>query len=845
MRLIITVILCVFFAFKSSASHIVGGEMMYKYAGRSGNNYLYNITLYVYFDCKNAFEGVIEDDVAGITIHVFDNRNKNSASLSLSKENIKGFNPVTIADLNYNCIRNKPTECVIRYTYTTQLSLPDNAGRGYTVTFERCCRNRIIDNIMFPDATGATYWTEIKDVKMGNSSPFFKYLPPNFLCTNAPLNFDHSAIDDNGDSLVYELYQPFLGGDNGQQRPSGVKPDIFDLINAKPPTYPSNDDSRKVQWATIYNTSLQINGQPTLSVNTKTGKLTLTPDRTGNYVIGVKVLEYRKGVLIGETKRDYQFNISECVFDVVSAFLAPSLSCESDIVSFQNRSSGGTSYQWDFGDPSSSNNTSIQTNPSFRYSVPGTYTVQLVAKTNLCSDTFRYDIEVKERFKAQLPKDTLFCGPFTTTLISNPPNLSYVWNTGQTTRNLTVNRAGRYIVTATDFPCTSKDTIDIFNDLSKFNLGPDSVICRDSFVQFTYKGKEGYRSYLWNDNTTDASVFIPSLGSYSVKVVNQNGCLGEDTITFVLYPPPRTRLRDTFICEGTGTILDGENFHPQTQAETRYLWNRGDTTPQISVSQRGRYIVTAANKLCTIYDTADIDFYFIGLDLGPDTFYCGPISRTLDPKRNYKSYLWNGEITTKQLFVSTPGKYFINIETDEGCLASDTINIIQYPEIDGGLGSDTTICLSSKYPLVAADNMEEYLWNTGATTQKIIVTLQGTYTVTVRNKNGCIISDSIKITEDPNILPSDLFMPNAFTPNGDNINDVYPGNKYSDPGAEYQLRLYNRWGEQIFESNTPSVTWDGTIKGNLAPQDVYVFYTKYVGCDNIERWFRGTFHLIR
>jgi hypothetical protein len=44
---------------------------MYKYAGRSGNNYLYNITLYVYFDCKNAFEGVIEDDVEGITIHVF------------------------------------------------------------------------------------------------------------------------------------------------------------------------------------------------------------------------------------------------------------------------------------------------------------------------------------------------------------------------------------------------------------------------------------------------------------------------------------------------------------------------------------------------------------------------------------------------------------------------------------------------------------------------------------------------------------------------------------------------------------------------------------------------------
>ncbi|MDP2176699.1 MAG: gliding motility-associated C-terminal domain-containing protein [Bacteroidota bacterium] len=826
------------------ASHIVGGEMMYTYAGRSGNNYLYNIKLFVYFDCKNAMPGVIDSDINGITIHVFDNSNKNSAVRALSKQNITGTDEKTIADLNYNCIKTKPNQCVVRYTFNTQVSLPPNS-QGYTITFERCCRNEIIDNIRVPSSTGATYWTEIKDVRLGNSSPEFVSLPPNFLCTNAPLRFDHNAKDINGDSLVYELYHPFLGGDNSAISPSGVKPDIFNLANNKPPTFPFDDNSRKVAWQNAYSTNMQIDGLPTLTINRNTGKLSLTPNRTGNYVVGIRVLEYRNGVIIGETKRDFQFNVSDCTFEVVSAFFIPQFSCANQEVNFQNRSIGGTEFYWDFGDPSSINNNSTIRNPKYTYNAPGKYKVKLITKTNLCSDTSDYEITIKEAFKAKLPNDTIFCGEFTQTIQTNVPNKQYLWNTGETSSSITINKGGTYIVTVTDQPCVSKDTMIVLNDLSKLDLGPDSVICRDSFVQFTYKGKTGYKQYLWNDNTTKQSVFISKLGTYKLSVINQNNCPLIDSITFVLYPPPRSRLRDTMFCEGTSVILDGTSYHLPTLSETNYIWNSGQTTPTINVSNPGEYIITLKNKLCTIFDTAILDYYFVGLDLGPDTFYCGPVDRLLSPQYDYVSYLWNNEIRTKTLRINNPGLYYISIITKEGCFANDSIRISQFPPINGGLGDDTTICLSSRFNLFASDSMTEYLWNTGSNTRDILVTDAGIYSVWVKNKNGCEERDTIEIFEDPNALPSELFMPNAFTPNDDITNDFYPGNKYTDPGADYLFRIFNRWGEKIFESENPNHQWDGKIKGNIAQQDVYVFYVKYVACDEIERSFRGTFHLIR
>ena len=100
------------------------------------------------------------------------------------------------------------------------ITLPPLA-EGYILSFQRCCRNNTIVNLVDPESTGANFWTYIEPIdSVGeNSSPYFRNLPPNFLCTNTELIFDHSATDADGDSLVYEFFHPFLGGTVSQPRP--------------------------------------------------------------------------------------------------------------------------------------------------------------------------------------------------------------------------------------------------------------------------------------------------------------------------------------------------------------------------------------------------------------------------------------------------------------------------------------------------------------------------------------------------------------------------------------------------------------------------------------------------
>lgn len=985
----LSILLLLVIAFKASATHIVGGEIMYKYKGRSGSNYRYEITLNIYLDCKNGEAGAINSDAVSF-INVFDKDNNNEIDLDLSTT-ANASSPTRVSDVNYKCILNKPNACVDKYTFVKEISFPSNTN-GYVITFERCCRNKDIDNLLnnnSPDGRssnyGATYWTEIKNVALRESSPVFKGLPPNFLCTNAPLSFDHSASDIDGDSLVYELYQPYSSGANSN--------------DPKPTSRNAEFPTKRVLWnGSAYSTTNQIDGQPTLTINSKTGKLYLIPNKTGQFVVGIKVLEYRKGILIGETMRDFQFNVSDCSFEVVSSFFTPSISCNNKEVVFTNISERATSYFWDFGDPNTKSDTSSLKSPTYDYKKAGDYTATLIAKTSKCADTFDFDFTIKQNFTtklpndtivcgkftkmlnsnvpgknylwstgarsqsinvnrggtywvtvtdapcisrdtiivtneiivakfdaplincsentvqfvntsasaknyrwnfgdpttladtsqatnpiyiypnagrytatliaktpncadtntfthtvkqnfiAKLPNDTLYCGPFATNLKTNQinqPNRQYKWQNGDTTSNININKEGKYFVEVSDLPCISSDTINIINDLSVLNIGPDSVICRDSFVQFTYETKNIYKTYLWNDTTILPSVFVKKLGTYWLNTVNFNNCPSSDTITFVLYPPPRVNLNDTLFCRNTTVTLDGVNYSFKTKLETKYQWNSGQTTPQIVVGTPGMYIVTVKNRLCTIIDTAVIDYIKTGLELGNDTFYCGPVNRLLTPNQNYTNYLWHDGSIIKTHLATNPGKKKVTITSIEGCIESDSVLISQYPPIDGGLGNDTAICLTSTIELKAADSMPNYTWNTGEITQSIFVNTGGKYKVSVKDKFGCVISDSIFIEEKADALPIEMFMPNAFTPNNDYINEYYPGNNYADPGTDYKLQLYNRWGQKIFESDKPSIQWDGKIKGKLAPQDVYVFQVTYIGCDAVERYFRGTFHVLR
>lgn len=831
------ILIFLFYTHLGFGSHIFGGEITYKYVSKAGNgNVTYAVKLTLYLDCKDGRPESIADDATAL-INVFDAKT-GSLIKSLCKE-VARQNPVRISANPYKCIKNSPNVCVDMYVYETNIVLP-KLTNGYIITFERCCRNTVVVNINNPGSTGATYWTEIKpESAIGkNSSPVFKSRPPIFLCLDAPFIFDHSATDEDGDSLAYEICTPYLGASTANGRPDYN-------VNGRLPTFPLKGN-RLVIWKNPYSVNDEMGGNPILEVDELIGRLTVTPDQSDQFVMGIKVKEYRNGVLIGETRRDYQFNVANCVFSVVSVFSpvnsitnqASKTFCTDNKVQFKNYSSGATVYHWDFGVAGIDSDTSNLYSPSYTYNKAGTYKITLIAYNTICIDTFDYIINVKQSFKVDLGRDTIFCEATTLKLDAGNPGKQFLWNTGANSQTINVTQTGNYIVTVTDAPCVTKDTILVIIDKSTFDAGRDTVQCNETFIPFVYSVPNLYKSYLWNDDSKTPDVNIPKPGKYWVTITNQNNCERTDTIEAFHFIPPKGYLRDTAVCIGYTGIFDAKILN------YTYLWNTGETTRQISTSVPGLHIVKITNGLCTSSDSAILSNINPGLDLREDTSFCGPFTFLVQTNMPFVTYSWSNGGYSRETAITQPGKVKVTIESTEGCYQSDSFNIVNYPENISFILGDTTSCTSSVLDLVASPNTL-YYWNTGETSQTIRTQEGGVFSVIVTDSNGCNDTVYHKITKNPTAFPNDIYMPNAFTPNGDKLNENYPDHKFHDIRAYYDLKIFNRWGEKLFETNSPSQNWDGYIQGKLSQNGVYIYSLNYIGCDNQRHVINGEFHLIR
>ncbi len=455
MRRLLLALLVGIITLSSSASHIVGGEVMYRYLG----NDKYEVTLNLFIDCVNGIPGAIAlDSIANMTVF----RASDSSLLINYSKRVRRNMPIRITKLNYDCIALPPNACVDKYTYIDTFDLPNIAG-GYIIAFQRCCRNKTINNLLSStggtaNGAGATYWTHILDTTITNTnnSAAFKELPPNFLCTNAPLLFNHSAVDMDGDSLVYELYHPFDGATATKPRPSFVEV--------------SNPPFDNVRYVSGYNAQNPIDGNPKINIDPATGLLTFTPSQQGQYVVGILVKEYRNGILVGITRRDYQFNVLNCQFKVVSAYKANDSVCGYKM-NFDNNSSGAKTFFWDFGDTTTNTDTSSLQSPKYTYPDAGEYKVKLIGCDGNCCDSSISTITILEPLSISLGSDTTICAPrFNFTIDAKDTTAKYLWSTGDTTRSITVNTVGSYWVKASR--CNDVyDTLTITTvDFSDFTL---------------------------------------------------------------------------------------------------------------------------------------------------------------------------------------------------------------------------------------------------------------------------------------------------------------------------------------------------------------------------------------
>jgi len=368
--LLVTALLLLLVPTSTYASHIVGGDIGYRCLG----NDQYEITVNVYRDCFYGEEDAQFDDPASVGI--FNGRNNSL----LQELEIPFMEDDTLQAVFFDdCLFVPGDVCVHTTTYRDTVTLFPN-NDGYRIVYQRCCRNQTIKNITEPDLTGATYEIMLTRRAMlrCNSSPRFREWPPIFICVNTPIFYNHSAVDLDGDSLVYRLCTPLSGASQ-------------DIPQPQPPNAPPYDE---VNWVEpTYGVDNVLGAGRELTINPETGFIVGRPALQGQFVVGVCVEEYRNGELLSVMRRDFQYNVGMCR-ETEAVISAPEVQCENLTVNFESLSQDFDELVWNFDFPNSDSAfISREENPTFTYPDTGRYTVQLVANPGrTCADTSFHEI---------------------------------------------------------------------------------------------------------------------------------------------------------------------------------------------------------------------------------------------------------------------------------------------------------------------------------------------------------------------------------------------------------------------------------------------------------------------
>ncbi len=215
------------------------------------------------------------------------------------------------------------------------------------------------------------------------------------------------------------------------------------------------------------------------------------------------------------------------------------------------------------------------------------------------------------------------------------------------------------------------------------------------------------------------------------------------------------------------------------------------------------------------------------LELGNDTLLCEGDSLHIDISFPEADYLWSDGDILPVKSITSPGIYSVTVFPGQCQAVTDSIfvNFVRPPALS--LGNDTIVCSGKPFPLNVAAPYANYLWQDGSGDHVYIVEEEGLYSVEVSNICGTE-TDSIYIGF--MVCDNLLFAPNAFTPNGDGVNDYF---SIQGAGIEsYSLHIYDRWGKQVFHSNDINQPWDGRHRGRAMPAGVYHWLLDYVGGGN-------------
>ncbi|GAB3977528.1 hypothetical protein GCM10028806_39220 [Spirosoma terrae] len=750
------------------ASHQVGGQLEMQAIGDTPGHYRITVTNYleagtpgVTSQSRRVFLGIFRkrDNALMMTFVVFESAARQP--VIFSNEYCASQRNLRFLVLTYQAeIQLNPSE----YTDT----------QGYYLSYQTGTRNTGISNVVNPDRAGFTFYLEFpalwqngRNVK--NSSPQFPAINGEYICLNEPFAFSFGGSDPDGDELRYSLVTPL----NGRSAPEGPN-----IVSAAP--YPG------LRWRPGYSATNAIPGSPPLSINARTGQLAVTANRAGLFLFAVRVEEYRNNRKIGEVRREFQLLVIDCPAETVPlpelrvnnqpATNQAKTLCRGDSALLQTPNDSNLHYQWRRNG----------------INLPNATTPSLVVR-----DTGAYDVIVTSQKECLKP--------------------------GQS-QTITIRRD------------TASGQVKAIGTLCAIDGSVLLLASTQSSVRY-----EWYRNGRLLTPTTD-SIRVDQEGTYWAQLTHTDGRCSFQTDTFTLARLPASPASIRSV-SGRTKLCPNDSLLLESSRGSQYSWQRDGqpipnaNKPQYQASVAGRYVV----KIVGSDGCAQLSNEFVVEQIPPITVLfdsippsCSSTALPVTLRGSPAGGAFAGVGVTGNTFdplragIGLHSLSYTVKPTPEcpGIVATQTAVVGRAPSI--ALPDSIVTHSGSTFPIVptVSDDALRFSWSpstyldnpTNATVTVVTIQDDITYTLRAFSESGCYADGSVHIR-----VIDQIWVPDAFTPNGDGLNDVLelPGVRAF---PEAVITIFNRWGGVVFKSEKGyPKPFDGTLNGNELPTGIYSY----------------------
>jgi gliding motility-associated-like protein len=410
--------------------------------------------------------------------------------------------------------------------------------------------------------------------------------------------------------------------------------------------------------------------------------------------------------------------------------------------------------------------------------------------------------------------------------------------------------SGNYTVTIKDAGnFTATTAVIINNNCLQLLPAVINASCNNNNGSITSTASDGTAPYQYSIdgiNFQTNNVFDNlAAGNYTITVKDASDIFATANATITNLPPPIINVAVTQAsCSNTNGSINISATGGTSPLQ--FSINNGNTFQSANIFNNldsGQYIALIKDSNgCMVHDTVQLTALPAPiLFFGNDTTLCNGQTLLLNAANNNGTYIWQDSSTQPTFTVNTAGIYSVNIFAN-GCNVSKSITVSYITKPVINIGKDTSLCIPESLLLDASYPQSTYSWQDGSVQPQFNVTRAGRYAVDVRNICGDT-KDSIDITYEN--CSCRFYVPSAFSPNNDGKNDLFIP-KYQCPFSNYEMKIFNRLGQLVFNSSNAANGWDGNFKNRQQPTGSYVWELNYT--DNLtSRLIRktGTVVLVR